>query len=104
MKMLRKSIGVGVSLFVLVILAITAAYLVYAAFTATKRNLGANTSFNNVTVQGAVYLGNVTTNGYIRLYPNTSPGTCNSGAEGQLYTNTTSHIVYYCNGTSWTQL
>lgn len=100
---MRKTISTMVSLGVVLVLLTTAVYLVWAAFSNTKRNLGANTVFNNVTIAGGVNLGNLSADGSIKMKPTTSPPTCNSANEGTLYTNT-SHIVYYCNGTSWTSL
>jgi len=101
---MRKTISTVISLSVVLVLLTTAVYFVYAAFSNTKRNITSNSVFDNVTVAGGVTLGSLAADGSIKFKPTTSPPTCNSVNEGTLYTDTTSHIVYFCNATSWTSL
>ncbi|MDZ4225677.1 MAG: hypothetical protein U1C49_02395 [Candidatus Andersenbacteria bacterium] len=96
-----KTIGSLLLLGVMVFLLVN---LVLAAFSNTRRRLGSNTEFQNTTVAGGMTLGSSSTDGSIRLKTSASPPTCNSGAEGTLYANTTDHIVYLCNGTSWSSI
>ena len=93
-----------VSLGVVVILVVVTVQLVLAAFSNTRRRLGSNTEFQSTSVSGGMNLGSSLIDGSIKLKTTTSPPTCNSGAAGTLYANTTDHIVYLCNGTSWTSL
>jgi len=93
-----------VSLGVVVILVVVTIQLVLAAFSNTRRRLGSNTEFQSTSVSGGMNLGSSLIDGSIKLKTTTSPPTCNSGAAGTLYANTTDHIVYLCNGTSWTSL
>ncbi|MCL5676121.1 MAG: hypothetical protein M1120_03280 [Patescibacteria group bacterium] len=101
---MRKTVSAAVSFGIILVLITAAAYLVYAAFSGTKRNLGSNTVFNNVTIAGGVNLGSLAADGSIKMKPTTPPPKPCSANEGTLYTNSTSHIMYYCNGTSWTSL
>lgn len=100
MKTLRGIISAGI----IVVLIIVVVQLVLAAFSNTRRRLGSNSEFQNVTVAGGMTLGSSSTDGSIRIKTSTSPPTCNSGSEGTLYANTTDHIVYLCNGTSWSSI
>lgn len=103
-KAIGKTIGMTASLGVLAVLATATAYLVYAAFSNTQRQLGSNTEFQSTSVSGGMTLGSSSTDGSLKLKTTTSPPTCNSGAAGTLYANTTDHIVYLCNGTSWSSI
>lgn len=100
MKKLRWLVSAGMVL----VLLITVVQLVLAAFSNTIRRIGSNSEFSNVSVVGGMTLGSSLTDGSIRLKTSTSPPTCNSGSEGTLYANTTDHIVYLCNGTSWSSI
>lgn len=99
MRKLRWLVSAGV----IVVLLITVVQLVLAAFSNTQRRLS-NAEFQSTSVAGGMNLGNSSTDGSIRLKTSTSPPTCNSGAAGTLYANTTDHIVYLCNGTSWSSI
>jgi hypothetical protein len=78
--------------------------LVLAAFSNTRRRLSSNSEFQSVSVSGGMNLGSSSTDGSIRIKTTTSPPTCDSSVTGTLYANTTTHIVYLCNGTSWSSI
>lgn len=98
---IKKTVG---SLAVVAVLVFLLVSMVLAAFSNTRRRLGSNTVFMDATVVGGMTWGNTSTDGSIRIKTTISPPTCNSGAEGTLYANTTTHIVYLCNGTSWSSI
>lgn len=98
------SIKTAGSLVVVAVLIFLLVNLVLAAFSNTVRQLGSNSQFQSATVAGGMSLGNATTDGWIVLKPNTGPPTCDSTAEGELYSKTTDHIIYLCNGTSWSSI
>lgn len=100
MKQIRGVISIGI----IIIFIIITVQLVLAAFSNTQRRLGSNTEFQSTTVAGGMTWGSSSTDGSIRLKPSTSPPTCNSGVEGTLYTNTTDHKIYLCNGTAWSSI
>lgn len=89
---------------IIAVLGFTVIQLVLAAFSNTRRRLGSNTEFNGATVAGGMTWGSSSTDGSIRLKTTTSPPTCDSNAAGTLYANTTTHMVYLCNGTSWSSI
>jgi len=101
MKVLWKrmlTIGSAVLLLFLVV------YLAYAAFSGTKRRLGPETIFDNATVKGGITLGSSLTEGSIKLTPVASAPTCDGDNEGKLYVNSSDHVVYLCDGTSWSSI
>lgn len=104
-KNVKKSFRIGMktagSLLFVAVLVFLLVSLVLAAFSNTTRRLGSESQFQSVTVAGNMSLGNATTDGWILLKPNTGPPTCDGAAEGTLYSKTTDHIIYLCNGTSW---
>jgi len=79
-------------------------YIAYAAFSGTKRRLGPGTIFDNATVAGGINLGSSLTDGSIKLTPVASAPTCDGNNEGKLYVNSSDHVVYLCNGTSWSSI
>ena len=101
MKVLWKrmlTIGSAVLLLFLVV------YLAYAAFSGTKRRLGPETIFDNATVKGGITLGSLSAEGSIKLTPVASAPTCDGDNEGKLYVNSSDHVVYLCDGTSWSSI
>jgi len=101
MKVLWKrmlAIGSAVLLLFLVV------YLAYAAFSGTKRRLGPESIFDNATVKGGITLGSLSAEGSIKLTPVASAPTCDGNNEGKLYVNSSDHVVYLCNGTSWSSI
>lgn len=101
MKVLWKRI---LALGSVILLVISVVYLAYAAFSGTKRRLGPETVFDNATVKGGINLGSSLTDGSIKLTPVGNAPTCDSNNEGKLYVNSTDHVVYLCNGTSWNSI
>lgn len=87
-----------------ILLVISVVYLAYAAFSGTKRRLGPESIFDNVTVAGGINLGSSLTEGSIELTPVASAPTCDANNEGKLYVNSNDHVVYLCNGTSWSSI
>lgn len=100
MKIFKPAVSVAM----IVLFGFVAVQLVLAAFSNSKRRLGSNTEFNGATIAGGMTWGSSIVDGSVKIKPSTSPPTCNSGAEGTMYTNTTDHKVYLCNGTSWSSL
>ena len=100
MKKIRWLISIGI----IIMFVIVTVQLVLAAFSNTRRRLGSNTEFQSTLVAGGMNLGSSSTDGSLKLKTTTSPPTCNSGSSGTLYANTTDHIVYLCNGTSWSSI
>lgn len=87
-----------------ILLVFLVVYLAYAAFSGTKRRLGPETIFDNATVAGGITLGSSLAEGSIKLTPVASAPTCDSNNEGKLYVNSSNHVVYLCNGTSWSSI
>lgn len=87
-----------------ILLVISVVYLSYAAFSGTKRRLGPESIFDNVTVEGGITLGSSLAEGSIKLTPVAGAPTCDSSNEGKLYVNSSDHVVYLCNGTSWNSI
>jgi len=87
-----------------ILLVFLVVYLVQAAFSGTKRRLGSESIFDNVTVEGGINLGNSLTDGSIKLTPVGSAPTCDNNNEGKLYTNSSDHVLYLCDGISWNSI
>lgn len=101
MKVLWKRILAIGSVILLMFLVV---YLAYATFSGTKRRLGPESIFDNVTVKGGINLGSSLAEGSIKLTPVASAPTCDSSNEGKLYVNSSDHVVYLCNGISWNSI
>lgn len=102
-KISKKKIFFAILLLPIVFLTV---HLVYAAYTYNvKRELGATTGViteaDAPKFTGTMQIGKAATTGYLYLYPNDSPPTCDSNAEGTIYADDSENRLKLCNGSDW---
>lgn len=92
----------------IVAIAIGITYLVYGAFTYNvKRDMSSVSTITDIAAPsftGIMQIGKSGTNGYLYLYPNDSPPTCNAGAKGTIYADNSENRLKICNGSKWVWL